>query len=94
MYVVIWRFHTDDPAAFERHYGPDGTWAMLFRNSPDYIRTDLLRGDTHYLTLDCWTSRESYDAFRHEHAAEYARIDALCEALTTSEEKVGEYVGT
>jgi hypothetical protein len=92
MYVVLWRFTTNDPAELERHYGPEGTWAVLFRRSPDYIRTDLLRGADHYLTLDYWTSRESYDAFRTEHAAEYARIDALCEALTTAEEKLGAYV--
>lgn len=93
MYVVLWRFTTNAPTELERHYGPEGTWAALFRNSSDYIRTDLLRGADHYLTLDWWTSREAYEGFRAAHAAEYARIDAMCEALTKSEEKIGEYVG-
>lgn len=92
MYVVVWRFTTPDPAAFERHYGPEGTWAQLFRRDPSYVRTDLLRGETEYLTLDWWTSREAYDAFRAAHAAEYAAIDERCESLTTSEVRVGEYV--
>ena len=91
MYVIVWRFTTADPIAFERHYGPEGTWAAFFGRSVDYVRTDLLRGDGAYLTLDWWTSREAYDGFREEHAAEYAEINRLCEELTTSEEKLGSY---
>ena len=91
MYVVIWRFTTNDRAAFERHYGRDGTWAQLFRRSSDYVRTDLLVGADAYLTLDWWTTREAYDAFRNRHSDEYARIDVLCESFTTHEEKIGEF---
>jgi hypothetical protein len=89
MFVAVWRFTTDDAAAFEQHYGRDGTWAQLFRRSADYARTDLLTDGTAYLTFDWWTSREAYDAFQREHAEEYARIDRECEALTVSEERVG-----
>ena len=91
MYVIVWQFRTDAPVEFERHYGSGGTWARLFRRSPDYVRTDLLRSSSGYLTLDWWTSRAAYDAFRVEHAARYAEIDAMCETLTTFEEKIGEY---
>jgi hypothetical protein len=91
MYVVIWRFTTKDGENFERHYGPDGTWARLFRRSTDYVRTDLLRGGDAYLTLDWWTSAAAYEAFRDAHAEEYARLDAECEALTTAEEKLGAF---
>ena len=91
MFVVIWRFTTNDPIAFERHYRADGTWAQLFRTDPHYVRTDLLKAADHYLTLDWWTSRETYDAFREANAERYAEIDRECEALTTSEEKIGEY---
>lgn len=92
MYVVVWRFTTDDPAAFEKHYGPDGMWARLFRCSDEYVRTDLLKGAESYLTLDWWTSSAAYDAFRKEYAEEYADVDAACEAVTTFEEKLGEFV--
>jgi len=92
MHVVIWRFTTNHPAAFEDLYGPDGTWAQLFRHSSGYVRTDLLKGADAYLTLDWWASSQSYDEFRHEHANDYAAIDALCEAVTVTEEKVGEFV--
>lgn len=91
MHVVVWRFTSSDPEAFARDYGRDGTWARFFRRSRDYVRTDLLTDGRFYLTLDWWTSRAAYDAFRREHAAEYTRIDSLCEDVTTSEEKVGEF---
>lgn len=92
MHLVVWRFTTNVPAEFERHYGPRGTWARLFRHADGYVRTDLLRDDEdgHYVTLDWWSSRSDYDAFRGAHADDYARIDALCESVTTSEEKIGE----
>jgi hypothetical protein len=92
MHVIVWRFTTDQPAEFEHHYGPRGTWAAFFGRSADYVRTDLLRGDDAYLTLDWWTSREAYDAFREEHSAEYAEIDDRCEEVTRSEENLGSYL--
>lgn len=92
MHLVVWRFTTNAPAEFERHYGPRGTWARLFRHADGYVRTDLLRDeDGRYLTLDWWSSRSDYETFRAAHADEYARLDALCESVTTSEEKIGEF---
>jgi hypothetical protein len=91
MFVIVWRFTTGDSAAFEEHYGPDGTWARLFRRSGDYVRTDLLKGPDAYLTLDWWASLEAYNAFREQYADDYAKVDAACEAVTTFEEKLGEY---
>jgi len=91
MHIVVWRFTTEDPERFEQHYGPDGTWVKFFRRSANYIRTDLLKSADTYLTLDWWTSREAYDAFRKEHAEDYAAIDLACEAVTMSEEKLGEF---
>ena len=87
MYVAMWRFTTNDAQAFEQHYCSDGTWAQLFRRSSEYVRTDLLTDGTAYFTLDWWTSREAYDAFRAEHADEYARVDRECEAVTVTEER-------
>ena len=92
MFVTVWKFMTRDADAFETHYGPDGTWAEFFRRDPNYLRTDLLKGEDHYLTLDWWTSRDAYEAFREANADRYAEIDRMCQAVTTSEEKVGEYL--
>lgn len=91
MFVTVWRFTTNDPATFEHHYGPDGTWAQLFRRSGDYRRTDLLKSSDAYLTLDWWTSLDAYNAFRERYAEEYAAVDTACEAVTTFEEKLGEF---
>ena len=91
MHVVIWRFTTADPMEFEQHYGPDGSWARLFREDPNYVRTDLLRDGSAYVTLDWWTSRQAYDAFRGAHARAYAELDRICEALTETEENVGAF---
>ena len=91
MFVAIWRFTTARPDEFERHYGPDGTWAQLFRRDASYVRTDLLRDDASYVTLDWWASREAYDGFRERHAADYAALDRTCEAVTVEEDKLGEF---
>jgi hypothetical protein len=44
-----------------------------------------------YLTLDFWTSRESYAWFMAAHAAEYKTIDSAGENLTVNERRVGAY---
>lgn len=91
MHVILWRFTARDPEAFERHYGPNGTWAQLFRRDPHYVRTDLLKSADAYITLDWWTSPDAYASFHREHADAYAELDRTCEQLTASEEKIGEF---
>ena len=95
-FVVVWEFEPSPEATleFERVYGPDGEWVPLFRRSPDYLGTELLRDldrPGHYLTIDRWTSRAAYDRFRTERAAEYRAIDAACEGLTRHEALVGAF---
>ena len=45
MFVVVWQFEIAEEkvADFEAAYGPEGAWAQLFRSSPDYLGTELLR---------------------------------------------------
>ncbi len=96
MFVIIWEFRIrpERRAEFERHYGPRGTWAELFAQDAAYRGTTLLRdardGDL-YLTLDRWENAAALAAFKAAHGARYGEIDAMCEALTLSERKVGEY---
>ena len=94
MHTIIWRYavQADRAAEFERHYAADGTWAQLFRKSPDYLGTELFRdagSPTGYLTLDHWKSEAAFAAFKSEHADEYKRLDAGFEDLTASEERLG-----
>ena len=96
MFVVVWRFEITEEKvpAFEAAYGPEGTWATLFRTSPHYLGTELLR-DAYipgsYLTIDRWTSEEAFRAFRKDHDSEYETLDRRCDALTAKETRVGAY---
>ena len=96
MFVVVWHFEIaeDKIAAFEAAYGPEGSWSQLFRSSPEYRGTELLR-DTHirgnYLTIDRWTSEDAFRLFRRDHDAEYEVLDRDCDALTGVETRIGAY---
>ena len=95
-YATLWEFTVAaaKQAEFEAHYGPDGTWARLFRRAPGYAGSELLRDRAdplRYLTIDRWESREAWQAFRRQHSAEYERLDREFEGLTTREAPLGEY---
>jgi heme-degrading monooxygenase HmoA len=96
MFVVIWQFEIaeDKIAAFEAAYGADGSWAKLFRTSPNYLGTELLR-DAYipgsYVTIDRWKSEDDFRAFRKEHDQNYEVLDRECDSLTSRETRVGAY---
>jgi heme-degrading monooxygenase HmoA len=96
MFVVVWQFEIaeDKMAGFEAAYGAEGAWAQLFRTSPEYRGTELLRDayvSGNYLTIDRWSSEEAFRAFRKEHDTEYEVLDRKCDALTSRETRVGAY---
>jgi len=96
MFVVVWQFDIAEEkiTAFEAAYGPEGVWAQLFRKSPDYKGTELLRGvydPGTYLTIDRWASEEAFRVFRKEHDAAYEALDRSCDALTNRETRIGAY---
>lgn len=96
MFVVVWQFEIaeDKIVGFEASYGPEGTWAKLFRTSPNYLGTELLRDayvPGNYLTIDRWTNEDAFRAFRKEHDSEYETLDRACDALTSCENRVGAY---
>ena len=96
MYVIVWAFRPRPgrEAEFEAAYGPGGAWDSLFRGSPDFLGTELLRaadGSGLYLTIDRWAARSAYDAFRTARGAEYAALARACADLTTSEVAVGSF---
>ena len=96
MFVVVWQFEIAEEkvTAFEAAYGPEGAWAGLFRNSTDYLGTELLR-DAYipgtYLTIDRWASEEAFRAFRKEHDADYEKLDRASDSLTSRETRIGAY---
>ena len=88
VYVVVWKFQVaeEHQEAFERAYGPHGDWTRLFERGKDFQGTELLRADTSardYVTIDRWTSRDAFLAFKERFAREYDELDTrfleLCE---------------
>jgi quinol monooxygenase YgiN len=95
-FTAVWEFQVKPEAvsAFESIYGPDGAWAQLFRQSPDYRGTELVRDLDRlgrYLTLDHWTSREALRRLKQDLHAEYAALDQQCESLTEREVLLGNF---
>lgn len=90
MFQILWRFDVADEkaAAFTEAYGPAGIWAEFFRGADGFRGTELFRrtvAPACFLTLDRWATRDAYEAFRRERAAEYTALDAVCEGLTAGE---------
>jgi heme-degrading monooxygenase HmoA len=97
--VRIWRYRVaaDRCAGFERIYGSDGDWARLFRLADGYLGTQLLRDPLEpgiYATLDRWRSAADFQAFLARFGAQYAALDAACDALTVEETDLGQYEDT
>ena len=94
-YLIIWEFRVRAGGGrFEKVYGPLGDWARFFARDDGYVRTELnhdLKDSRRYTTLDFWVSRDAYDNFRRQHAAEYAVLDEKFEELTESELEIGKF---
>lgn len=96
MFFVVWQFEIAEEkiAAFEAAYGPEGPWALLFRSSPEYQGTDLLRDayvPGNYLTIDRWASEQAFRDFRRTHDSEYETLDRSCDALVSRETRIGAF---
>jgi len=94
MFVALWEFEVKPGCEerFEKVYGPGGDWARLFRKDTNYQETRLVRDAfvrSVYLTMDFWQSRCAYEQFMEGHRKEYAEIEAVGEALTVKERRVG-----
>jgi heme-degrading monooxygenase HmoA len=95
-YLIVWEFRVRAgcEARFEEVYGPAGDWVRLFDRSPHYGGTRLSRDvdqPGRYVTLDFWSSRCAYEAFRDEQTAKYEALDRLCSDLTEEEIEIGRF---
>jgi len=95
-FTCIWEFEVPVAAddEFQRRYGPNGSWAALFRRDPAYIETLLLKDSSrpgHYLTIDRWQNIHAYHSLRQRFAEEYAALDHICKSLTSSETSLGSF---
>lgn len=95
-FAYVWEFQVapEHVGTFERAYGPEGDWAVLFRNHEGYVRTDLLRDHARpgrYLTVDYWQSQAACDDFRRRYAREFRKLDARCGQWTLAETHLGDF---
>ena len=95
-FLVIWEFlvKLETRPAFEEVYGSEGDWARLFRQSSEFLGTQLLRDldrPERCLTLDQWKSRDAFMKFKQSNESAYRILDQQCETLTEHEALVGEF---
>ena len=96
MFVVIWEFQVRAgcEGGFAALYGGEGAWVALFRESADYLGTELLRDSARpgrFVTVDRWASGAAYEAFLAAAKPRYAQIDAQGDGLTSSERCLGRF---
>ena len=96
MFVIVWEYmaRPDRLDEFETLYRPDGPWVELFKHSPGFVSTTLMRDvrDPHRLVIaDRWMSEESYEAFKQDFAAEYQALSARGERLHRAEHLIGRF---
>ena len=92
-YVILWEFiaKAGKESRFEAVYGPNGDWARCFRQGTGYLGTELIRDQRCYVTMDFWASKDDYEKFKTQHAAEYEAIDRKCADLTEQERELGKF---
>jgi len=96
MFLIVWEYmaRKDRLEEFESLYRPDGPWVELFRQSPGFVSTTLLRDDRdphRFVIADRWSSEESYEAFKREHGAEYRAMSERGERLHRAEHLIGRF---
>jgi heme-degrading monooxygenase HmoA len=99
MFVILWEFEVKPGCeqSFESANGPEGAWPQLFRRSPGYLKTLVLKDPsrTHmYLTLDFWHSESAFQSFRNANYEAYLALDRSMEGLTFRETHVGSFTQT
>ena len=97
-YTCIWEFvvKPEHEARFIEHYGPEGSWARLFRQAPGFVGTLLLRDQAaplRFVTIDRWQNARAFETFRERYAQQYELIDSQCRELTVSERPIGAFDG-
>jgi hypothetical protein len=93
MFVILWEFQARQSCQAELLAAnrPEGDWGRFFRRDPAYLGTEVLCDAHRIVTVDRWTSRDAYNAFREAHLAEYQEIDRQLERLTEHEHHIGSF---
>ncbi len=96
MFLIVWEYmaRKDRVEEFVELYRPDGDWVELFRRSPGFVSTTLMRDVRHphrFVIADRWNSEESYEAFKRDFAADYQALGARGERLHRAEHLIGRF---
>ena len=96
MLVIVWEYmaRPDRLDEFEDLYRPDGPWVELFKKSPGFVSTTLMRDvkNAHrFVIADRWNSEESYEAFKKDFASEYESLSARGERTHRAEHLIGRF---
>jgi heme-degrading monooxygenase HmoA len=95
-YTYVWEFQVlpENEALFAYHYGPEGSWAKLFRRAPGYVETRLLKDRAmpgRYVTVDRWENAAAFESFREHFGEAYMELDRSCDKLTVDERSLGAF---
>jgi hypothetical protein len=96
LFVTLWEFEVKPGSEelFERTYGRDGQWAMLFRKGARYRGTRLLRdvGGGAGLCDDGFVGISGgLRGVSGEVCEEYGELDRECEGMMAREKHLSEY---
>ncbi|HEX5633385.1 MAG TPA: antibiotic biosynthesis monooxygenase family protein [Gemmatimonadales bacterium] len=96
MLVIVWEYmvRPDRLEEFESLYRPDGEWVELFKHSPGFLSTTLMRDtrDTlRFVIADRWTSEAAYESFKREFAADYQALSERGERMHRAEHLIGRF---
>ena len=96
MLVIVWEYmaRPERLEEFEGLYRPDGEWVELFKKSPGFVSTTLMR-DTRdpnrFVIADRWMTEESYEAFKREFAGDFEKLTTRGERLHRAEHLIGHF---
>jgi len=96
MLVIVWEYEvkSDRIEDFESFYRPDGPWTGLFRGSPAFLSTTLmrdLRKPGRYMVADRWMSESMYEEFKLEHQQAYDKLHERGHRFINIETEVGRF---
>ena len=96
MLVVVWEYHAKPERVeeFESFYRPDGPWGLLFRESPAFVSTTLmkdLKNPRRFCIADRWTSETVYEEFKRERAATWRELSERGARLYERETEIGRF---
>ena len=96
MLVVVWEYRArpERVEEFESFYRPDGPWGALFRESPAFISSTLMkdqRDPLRFLVADRWTSETVYEEFKRGIATRYQELSDRGQRLYDRETEIGRF---